>query len=238
MAGPTEEHCSFAGQHTFPICEGTAVSMFPTTGICLQEELSNHECKRSRLEIWQRGVDTDAFNPRFRSMDMRSQLTDGNPSAPLLIHVGRLGAEKNLFVLKDMLQKIPGAHLAFVGDGPSRKQLQQHFADMPNVKFMVRLQSLAAIGCFSALHESACVHYWSSHPETNGACMQGMMKGEALSQAYASGDVFVMPSESETLGFVALEAMASRVPVVAVAAGGLTDIITRPGENGAPLSYV
>lgn len=58
------------------------------------------------------------------------------------------------------------------------------------------------------------------------------MKGEALSQAYASGDVFVMPSESETLGFVALEAMASRVPVVAVAAGGLTDIITRPGENG------
>jgi sulfoquinovosyltransferase len=63
--------------------------------------------------------------------------------------------------------------------------------------------------------------------------MQGMMKGEALSQAYASGDVFVMPSESETLGFVALEAMASRVPVVAVAAGGLTDIITRPGENGA-----
>lgn len=63
--------------------------------------------------------------------------------------------------------------------------------------------------------------------------VQGMMKGEALSQAYASGDVFVMPSESETLGFVALEAMASRVPVVAVAAGGLTDIITCPGENGA-----
>lgn len=59
------------------------------------------------------------------------------------------------------------------------------------------------------------------------------MKGEALSAAYASGDVFVMPSESETLGFVALEAMASRVPVVAVAAGGLTDIITRPGTNGA-----
>ena len=60
-----------------------------------------------------------------------------------------------------------------------------------------------------------------------------MMKGEELSQAYASGDVFVMPSESETLGFVVLEAMASRVPVVCVAAGGLTDIVTKPGENGA-----
>lgn len=59
------------------------------------------------------------------------------------------------------------------------------------------------------------------------------MKGQALSEAYASGDVFVMPSESETLGFVVLEAMASQVPVVAVAAGGLTDIITAPGVNGA-----
>lgn len=41
-----------------------------------------------------------------------------------------------------------------------------------------------------------------------------------------------MPSESETLGFVVMEAMASQVPVVAVAAGGLTDIIQRPGETG------
>ena len=34
-----------------------------------------------------------------------------------------------------------------------------------------------------------------------------------------------MPSDSETLGFVVLEAMASGIPVVGVAAGGLIDII-------------
>ena len=34
-------------------------------------------------------------------------------------------------------------------------------------------------------------------------------------------------------GFVVLEAMASGVPVVAVAAGGITDIITSPGVCGA-----
>ena len=41
-----------------------------------------------------------------------------------------------------------------------------------------------------------------------------MILGERLSQAYASCDVFVMPSDSETLGFVVMEAMASGVPVV------------------------
>lgn len=99
-------------------------------------------------------------------MDMRGQLTDGNPSAPLLIHVGRLGAEKNLFVLKDILHKIPGAHLAFVGDGPSRKQLQEHFADMPNVKFMVRALPLAANSCLSSSRQYSIY----THPGTD-ACL-------------------------------------------------------------------
>lgn len=62
-----------------------------------------------------------------------------------------------------------------------------------------------------------------------------MLKGEELSQAYASADIFVMPSESETLGFVVLEAMASGLAVVAVAAGGLTDIITQKGKKGSPV---
>ena len=48
-----------------------------------------------------------------------------------------------------------------------------------------------------------------------------------MSRAFASGDIFVMPSDSETLGFVVLEAMASGVPVVGVAAGGLVDLIAR-----------
>ncbi len=68
----------------------------------------------------------------------------------------------------------------------------------------------------------------------NDCTVQGQMSGDDLSAAYASGDVFMMPSESETLGFVALEAMASGLPVVAVAAGGLTDILTNPGVTGQP----
>ena len=60
----------------------------------------------------------------------------------------------------------------------------------------------------------------------------GMLRGEALAAAYASADVFLMPSESETLGFVVLEAMASGKPVVAVRAGGIPDILKKEGQTG------
>lgn len=53
----------------------------------------------------------------------------------------------------------------------------------------------------------------------------GQMSGDELSQAFASADVFVMPSDSETLGFVVLESMASGVPVVGAKAGGIPSLI-------------
>lgn len=59
-----------------------------------------------------------------------------------------------------------------------------------------------------------------------------MLQGEALSQAYASGDVFITPSETETLGFVVLEAMASGIPVVCARAGGIPDIVNQDGVTG------
>ena len=59
-----------------------------------------------------------------------------------------------------------------------------------------------------------------------------MLRGEELAAAYASADVFLMPSESETLGFVVLEAMASGKPVVAVRAGGIPDILKKEGQTG------
>jgi glycosyltransferase involved in cell wall biosynthesis len=59
----------------------------------------------------------------------------------------------------------------------------------------------------------------------------GFLRGAALARAFASADVFVMPSTTETLGFVVLEAMASGCPVVAADAGGIPDLVEH-GESG------
>lgn len=51
-----------------------------------------------------------------------------------------LTAEKNLTALKTIMTSLPSTtRLAFVGDGPEKAALQQHYADMPNVKFMVSI---------------------------------------------------------------------------------------------------
>ncbi len=53
----------------------------------------------------------------------------------------------------------------------------------------------------------------------------GFLRGEALSQAYASADVFLFPSDTETFGKVTLEAMASGLPTVCADAAGSRDLV-------------
>jgi len=167
----------------------------------LKEQLEALGC--NNVDVWRKGIDTAVFNPKYNvsNAETRAALTDGNPSAPLLLYVGRIGAEKNIKLIRDVLASIPEARLAIVGKGPAEAELKQYFHGT-NTKFM------------------------------------GLLQGEALSRAYAAADVFVMPSESETLGFVVLEAMASGVPPVCAAAGGLINLVRdeqtgclfRPGD--------
>jgi phosphatidylinositol alpha 1,6-mannosyltransferase len=64
-----------------------------------------------------------------------------------------------------------------------------------------------------------------------GAHFAGHLAGEELARCYASADVFVFPSTTETFGNVVLEALASGLPAVVVDRGGPADLI-RSGENG------
>src|ERR1700730_11375765 len=58
----------------------------------------------------------------------------------------------------------------------------------------------------------------------------GRQVGEALVRHYASADVFVWPSRTETFGLVLLEALACGVPVAALPVSGPLDVI---GNSGA-----
>ena len=96
-----------------------------------------------------------------------------------------------------------------------------------------RLEDVAAVlrarpeTCFSIVgggpHEAALAEALGEFGDR--VHFTGVLTGDALSRAYASADVFVMPSDSETLGFVVLEAMASGLPVVAARAGGIPSIV-------------
>jgi glycosyltransferase involved in cell wall biosynthesis len=59
----------------------------------------------------------------------------------------------------------------------------------------------------------------------------GYLKGQELAAAYASADAFVYASETETLGNVVLEAMASGCAVVAPRAGGIPSLLSH-GQTG------
>ncbi len=61
------------------------------------------------------------------------------------------------------------------------------------------------------------------------AVFTGYLTGEKLSVAYASGDLFLFPSTTEAFCNVALEALASGLPVVVSDAGGCREVVERSG---------
>jgi glycosyltransferase involved in cell wall biosynthesis len=59
----------------------------------------------------------------------------------------------------------------------------------------------------------------------------GILRGNDLASAYASSDMFVFPSRTETLGMVLLEAHAAGLPVVAADSAAARDLV-RHGIDG------
>lgn len=162
------------------------------TSSAMVAELKSHGVGRVRL--WPPAVDCELFHPEFKSSAMRESLSDGRPHQPLLIYVGRVSAEKNIEKVRSVLQSIPQAHFAIIGDGPHKGHLQKFFAGTNTV-------------------------------------FAGYLEGADLAQAVASADMLVLPSKTETLGMVLLEAMAAGTVVVGANAGGIPQVV-RHGVTG------
>lgn len=154
----------------------------------------------SRLAVVGRGVDTCLFNPARRSQSLRNAF-GAMEDTPVVLHVGRLAAEKNLAVLFAAFAAIRkhrrDARLVVVGDGPERARLQ---------------------------------HAYPGHHFT------GMLTGAALAEHYASADLFLYPSLTETFGNVTLEAMASGLAVVAFDYAAAREHLQHM-ENGVRVPY-
>jgi glycosyltransferase involved in cell wall biosynthesis len=152
------------------------------TSTAMMQELTAHGIER--VDLWQRGVDTELFQPHLASQEMRSRLSQGYPDNPLLLYVGRLGAEKEIDRIKSVLEAIPGARLALVGDGPYRQELQQHFAGTPT-HFVGYLQGLD----LGAAYASADAFIFPSRTETLGLVLLEAMAAGCPVVAARSGGI-------------------------------------------------
>ncbi len=160
-----------------------------TPGEAVRTELARRGL--AQVRVWGRGVDTAMFDHRKRDPAFRRRL--GVPfGAALVLHVGRMAAEKNLEVLMAAWttahEQLDGAAaFVFAGEGPLARR------------------------CAAAMP-------WALH--------LGFLEIPLLATLYASADVCVLPSRTETCGLVAPEAMASGLPVIAADAGGFRESVT------------
>ena len=152
------------------------------TSTAMVETLVDHGIER--VDLWQRGVDTEMFQPHLVSKQMRSRLSQGHPDAPLLLYVGRVSAEKQIDEIKPVLEEIPSARLAIVGDGPHREAMETHFAET-NTHFVGYLQGLELAAAFA----SSDAFIFPSRTETLGLVLLEAMAAGCPVVAARSGGI-------------------------------------------------
>lgn len=148
------------------------------------------------LEIWSRGISSEAFSPQFRDLSFRMEL--GIHHKLVFLYVGRISPEKDIDILPDIIKELSSkypssVHFLFAGDGTYLDTMKG--LSLPNTTFL------------------------------------GFVKGRELAKLYASSDIFLFPSSTETFGNVILEAMASGLPVIGCSEGGVSDNLIC-GYNG------
>ncbi|KAH6663956.1 glycosyl transferase group 1 [Plectosphaerella plurivora] len=162
----------------------------------------------AKMETLRRGVNTEMFRPEKRSEKLRRQIAPNGEI--ILICVSRVAGEKGFDFLAKAARELDRRGLAFklyVVGGNRNADVEREVHAM-----------------FDPLRAEGKVTF------------AGFKTGEDLAAAYASGDIFLHCSVTETFGLVVLESMASGVPVVARDEGGPSDIIEegRCGHLVAP----
>lgn len=125
------------------------------------------------------------------------------PEATVLLFVGRLGLEKNVAFILRSFQRLAQSHVS-----DCRLVVVGGGTEERNLAALARRLGIDGRVVFT-----------------------GRWPREDVQAAYAGSDLFVFASLTETQGLVVLEAMAGGLPVVAVKAGGVEDVV-EDGVNG------
>lgn len=136
-----------------------------------------------RVELWQKGVDTERFSPDKATPEMRERLTQGHPNEKLMVYIGRLSAEKGIEACRPVLEAVPGLRLALIGDGPHREKLQEYFAGTPTY-----FPGFFKGDDLAAAYASADIFFMASRTETLGlVVLEAMAAGCAVVAADEGG---------------------------------------------------
>lgn len=160
-----------------------------------------------RIKTVPPGVDTDTFRP---GPVQEARRAIGMESADLLVlGIGRMQYVKGTDILFDALAEIAVTEPVLAG----RTRV-------------VMLGGASGEADETGMRDAARTSAAGSLVE-----FREPVPARVLADWYRAADLVVIPSRSESFGFVAAEAVASGTPVLASQVGGLTHIV-RPGESG------
>jgi len=157
---------------------------------------------RAPSQAMSNGVDLERFTPAPPDETLRSKY-GLPPGRPVILSVGRLSPEKRADVLIAAVARIGGAD----GGRP--------------------VLVLAGAGPDEHRLRSLARHYGAA----DRVMFTGYVPDADLPGLYRAADVFAIASQAELQSLVTMAAMASGLPVVAVDAGALAELV-HPGENG------
>ena len=173
-----------------------------------------------RIAILPRGLDTMLFNPQRR--DPQFWIKRGAPAgATVMLYVGRVSKEKDLDVIVQMWRRLGECGMRNAECGMEDKPAA-HTSDSaspaPHSTLRTPHCTLAFVGDGPYRTELAAL--------LPDALFTGTLAGQELARAFASADIFLFPSTTDTFGNVILEAQASGLPCIVSDQGGPKDLVT------------
>ena len=165
-----------------------------TPTIQMVTELKEMGVSGKLLKVWQRGIDTNLFNPSKKDTAFMKSIT-GNDK-PCVLFASRLVWEKNIETLFNIYDEAQAQQL--------------------DVNFIV-----TGVGVAEQV----------ARQRMKKAIFLGFIDHSTLAKIFASSDIFLFPSISETYGNVVVEAMACGCTPV-IARGGGSQSLVMGGKTG------